>query len=108
VILEKFIGQLSNVFFNTLIPLHKCIKYQKCESGGILISYSNVDYGDDINTCCSTSSYYFILVKGVVVWASKKQCAIIISSTKSEYMTLSKVATKAIWLKKLLEDLGFV
>jgi len=43
-----------------------------------------------------------------VAWASKKQCVITISNTEFEYMALSKVATKAIWLKKLLEDLGFV
>jgi hypothetical protein len=43
-----------------------------------------------------------------VALASKKQCAITISNTKFKYMALSKVATKAIWLRKLLEHLGFV
>jgi hypothetical protein len=48
------------------------IKYQKCVFGGTLIGYLDVDYGGDINTHHSISSPSFIVVKGVVAWASKK------------------------------------
>jgi hypothetical protein len=45
------------VFQHINSTLHKCIKYQNCESNGTLIGYLNVDYGGDINMHHSTSSY---------------------------------------------------
>ncbi len=51
--------------------------------------------------------YCFTLVEGVVSQGSKKQQSIIIFSTKFEYMALVKSTTEAIWLGKLLANLGF-
>ncbi len=45
------------VFQHINSTLHKCIKYQNCESNGTLIGYLDVDYGGDIDMHHSTSSY---------------------------------------------------
>ncbi len=41
-----------------------------------------------------------------MAWASKKQRVVAISNI--EYIALSKVVSKVIWLRRQLEDLGFV
>jgi hypothetical protein len=43
-----------------------------------------------------------------VARASKKQHVVAIFSTEFEYVALSKIVSKAIWLRRQLEDLGFV
>jgi hypothetical protein len=42
-----------------------------------------------------------------VAWASKKH-VVAISNTEFEYIALSKVVSKVIWLRRQLENLGFV
>lgn len=41
------------------------------------------------------------------MWGSKKQRWVAFSSTKYEYIALAKATTNALWLRKLLQELGF-
>lgn len=68
----------------------------------ILYGYFNAAWTRDNDTRISTSGYCFVLAGGVVSWANKKQHSMALSSTESKYMVLSKPATEAIWLQKLL------
>ena len=83
------------------------IKYCKKPNGNILVGYSDADWAGDKDTRRSTSGYCFLLAGAVVSWASKKQTSVALSSNESKYMVLSKAAAKAIWLRRLLQDLGF-
>jgi hypothetical protein len=40
----------------------------------------------------------FIFASGVINWANKKQTYVVFSSTKNEYIALSKAIVKVIWL----------
>jgi hypothetical protein len=40
----------------------------------------------------------FIFASGVINWANKKQTYVAFSSTKNEYIALSKAIVKVIWL----------
>jgi len=42
-----------------------------------------------------------------VSWSSKRQTSTTLSSTEAKYMSLSQVAKEALWLRKLLGDLGY-
>ena len=55
----------------------------------------------------STSGYCFLLASGVISWGSKKQQSVALSSVELEYMALAKASAEAIWLRKLLHELGF-
>jgi hypothetical protein len=48
-----------------------------------------------------------MLASVVVTWASKKQTLVVLSSTKSKYMALFKAIVEAIWICKLLYEVGF-
>ena len=51
----------------------------------------------------STSGYAFSLGSAAIVWSSKKQPTVVLSSTKAEYRGAVANACEAIWLKHLNE-----
>ena len=54
----------------------------------------------------STSSNCFSLGSGLITWSSKKQSMVALSSTEVEYVVVTSVGTQALWLRKLLEEIG--
>ena len=54
----------------------------------------------------STSGNVFLLTKGAVSWLSKKHAPIALSTTEAEYVALSTATKEAIWLRRLLTDVG--
>ena len=54
----------------------------------------------------STSGNVFFLVCGAVSWLSKKQATVALSTTEAEYVALSTATQEAIWLRRLLADIG--
>jgi hypothetical protein len=55
----------------------------------------------------STTGYVFLASEGAITWKSKRQTIITMSSTKSEYVTLSEAGQEAFWLRNLYDELGF-
>ena len=72
-----------------------------------LLGYSDADWGGDLSTRKSTSGYLFKLCGGIVSWKTKKQPVIALSSTKAEYIALCSATQEAVWLRRLLESIGF-
>lgn len=58
--------------------------------------YSDAAYVDKGDTRRSSAGFCFLLVGGAITWASRKQKSITLSSTESEYMSLSKASTEAV------------
>ena len=83
------------------------IKYQKSDDGD-LIGYSDADWAGDADDRHSTSGNLFLLAGGPISWQSKKQGVVALSTCEAEYVALSAAVQEAIWLKKLLADLGVV
>ena len=54
----------------------------------------------------STSGYVFIFTGGVVSWRSRLQNCTSMSTTEAEYIAASKACKEAIWLARLVGDLG--
>jgi len=48
----------------------------------------------------------FFFGSGVVSWSSKKQLTVALSSTEAKYRGVAIVACEAVWLQKLLLNLG--
>ena len=68
------------------------------------IGYTNSDF----QSKKSTSGYVFTLGGRAVSWRSVKQSSIADSTMEAEYITASKAAKGAVWLKNFLLDLGVV
>ena len=72
-----------------------------------LVGYTDADFAAP-PTRHSTSGYLFILNGGAVSWASKRQKSVATSTTEAEYMALALGTKEAIWLRRLLGELGMV
>lgn len=81
------------------------LSYKKCADGN-LIGYSDADWAGDMDDRHSTSGNVFLLAKRAVSWLSKKEATVALSTTEAEYVALSTATQEAIWLRKLLADVG--
>ena len=72
-----------------------------------LHGYADADWAGDATTRKSTSGYMFSLAGATVSWKSKRQTVVALSSIEAEYIALCLAAQEAIWLRSLLESLGF-
>lgn len=73
-----------------------------------LIGYTDADWGGDLNDRKSQSSYLFEVCGGLISWISKKQDVVALSTTEAEYIAASLATQELLWLRRLLNELGFV
>ena len=71
-----------------------------------LLGYSNSDWGGCVDDSRSTSGYLFSLGSGCFTWSSKKQETIAQSTAEAEYIAAASAVNQALWLIKILKDLG--
>jgi len=71
-----------------------------------LIGFCNSDWGGCVDDMKSTSGYAFSLGSGVFSWSSKKQQSVAQSSAEAENISAAMATSQAIWLKRILEDIG--
>ncbi|XP_038688747.1 secreted RxLR effector protein 161-like [Tripterygium wilfordii] len=73
-----------------------------------LVGYTDSDYAGDVEDRKSTMGYMFMLSSGVICWASKKQPVVTLSTTEVEFLATASCSCQAVWLRRLLEELGYV
>lgn len=83
------------------------ISYEKSSSIFKLVGYTDSDYAGCIETRKSTSGYIFVLGNAPVTWSSQRQGVVAQSTCEAEYIALGLGAKEAIWLKSLMNELGF-
>ena len=68
--------------------------------------FVDADWGGDLKDRKSTSGYLFKIFGCTVVWCSRKQNCVTLSSTEAEYIALAEAVTEATWIYNLLQDLN--
>lgn len=81
--------------------------YKKGETGSKLMVYTDSDYAGDLDGRRSTAGYVFMMASGAISWASKKQSVVALSTTEAEYIDAALCACQCVWLRRILEKLGF-
>jgi hypothetical protein len=71
-----------------------------------LVGYCDSDWAGCTEDRRSTSGQIFLLGTSVISWSSKKQATVALSSAEAEYIALNSAACQAVWLRKILEDVG--
>jgi hypothetical protein len=72
-----------------------------------LSAASDSDWAGEIDKRCSRTGYVIFMGTAPIVWCSKLQKSIALSSTEAEYIALSATARDVIWCRTLMEELGF-
>eukprot|EP00253_Pinus_taeda_P015435 PITA_15435 len=71
-----------------------------------LVGFSDSNWGGSLDDRKSTSGNCFSFGSGLITWSSKKQSVVALSSTEAEYVAVTSASTQALWLKKILEEIG--
>nr|GEW65261.1 Gag-Pol polyprotein [Tanacetum cinerariifolium] len=69
--------------------------------------YVDSDYASNLDGSKSTTGYVFTLSGETVSWVSKLQSVVAMSTTEAEYVAAAQASKEAVWLKMLLEELGY-
>ena len=72
-----------------------------------LRGYCDADYAGDHDDRKSRPGYLFLLANGAVAWCSKRQTCTADSTTEAEFVAMAESVKEAIWLRRLLQSLGF-
>jgi len=72
-----------------------------------LYGFSDADWAGDTDNRRSTPGHVFKVPDSTTSWCSKKQGTVAKSTTEAEYVALSQATQEAIYLRKLLADLGY-
>jgi hypothetical protein len=73
--------------------------------GGDLLGYSDADYAGDPIKRRSTSGYLFMNAGGAVVWGSKIQQTVAVSTCEAELIAGARAIKEALSLRKLWRDI---
>ena len=76
-----------------------------CQS---VYAYSDADWAGAMDDRQSTSGYFTFVGGNLVTWRSKKQNVVARSSTEAEFRGMALGICKALWLRLLLMDLGYL
>ena len=71
----------------------------------MVFAYSDADWAGDIDDRRSTTGFVVRLGDSSVIWNTKKQKTISLSSAEAEYMALSSVTQEIKWVTQFLREL---
>ena len=95
---------IKNIFRYLKGYANRCLQFGN--SNPTIIGYTDSDYGGCVDTRRSTSGYIFLFAGGAISWRSTLHKCTSLSTTKAEYIAASDASKEAIWLARLVGDLG--
>ena len=78
------------------------------DSKQFLEGYVDADWASDLDGRKSTSRYLFTFAKGAVLWQSKLQKCVALSTTKAKYIAVNEVGKEMLWMKQFPQELGLM
>lgn len=83
------------------------LKITYSKSGEQVMGFADADWANDLSDRKSYSGYAFFLGGSAFSWTSAKQSVVAMSSTEAEYVALSTAAKEAVYLRRLLLEIGW-
>jgi hypothetical protein len=69
-------------------------------------AYCDADWGSNQDDRRSTSGYLIYVDGSLVLWGSKRQATVALSTMEAEYMAISAALEEIKWLKQFLQEIG--
>nr|GEW03959.1 putative ribonuclease H-like domain-containing protein [Tanacetum cinerariifolium] len=69
--------------------------------------YTDADWAGDKGNRRSTYGYLTLVGGNLVTWRSKKQKVVALSSAEAEFQGVAQGLAKALWIRKLLSEIGY-
>jgi len=108
---SRFQDRASEQHYNYLLRVLQYLKGTKnlklryeIDTNFGLTGYADADWAGDTHDRKSTSGYLFKLFNSTLVWSSRKQDLVALSTAESEFIAFSSAVTEAVFMKNLLED----
>ena len=73
----------------------------------LIEGFCDANYGNCEQSRRSTTGYVFTCYGSLISWQTKLQTTVAVSTTEAEYMAASAAAKEALYLRKILNDIGF-
>jgi hypothetical protein len=73
-----------------------------------LLAYTDLDWASYQTMCRSQTGFFLKLGNGIMTWTSRAQRTVALSSTEAEYMAISDCSCQCVWIKTLLEEIGYL
>ena len=111
-LISRFMANPVKEHWNTV---KRILRYIKGTSGAALCfggsefivrGYVDSDFVGDLDKRKSTPGFVFTLAGGAVSWLSKLQNVVTLSTTEAEYMAATQACKEAIWIQRLMVELG--
>lgn len=83
------------------------INYKSSTQANAPIAYCDADWGNNLDDRRSVSGVAIVMNGGPIVYKSKYQNTVALSSAEAEYLALSVCAQEIVWVRVMLQDLGF-
>lgn len=84
--------------------INLCLVFRKSR-GQTVTCFADADYGSGEDRK-STSGFLIQIHGNSVLWGTKRQNSVALSSTEAEYVALATAASELLWVENLLNDLG--
>lgn len=72
-----------------------------------LICFSDADWAGNLEDRSSTSGFAIYLGRNLISWCTKRQKCISLSIMEAEYVALSEAVKETIFIRKLLNEIGY-
>jgi hypothetical protein len=76
-------------------------------SDEIFVTHSDADLGGNPDNARSTAGFVMSVGGGAVLWGSRLQRNVALSSTESEYTTAAATGCEIIWMREFLDEIGY-
>ena len=70
-------------------------------------NYTDADWARNLFDRKSTSGYFTFIGGNLVIWRSKKQKVVALSSAETEFRGIAKGLCELPWIRRLLYEIGF-
>lgn len=110
----KFVNNPGLTHWKAVVRIVQYLKGTKShgllytKEGKTLLGYSDASWGDADNNRKSTTGYLFKHGENLVSWATYMQTSTARSTVEAEYMALSDASQEAVWLRRMLFEIGGV